>query len=134
MSAREEIFEEPSIAPETLAGEVSTADADPADAGFHVEQEGGKRKRVWSFPATGEKRPEREPLSEEEWTRVLRGHARSMVYLVTREQREWAGNQARSCGACARVHLEGDPRRGFCLAHRMMTGITFPVLCRSYAE
>ncbi len=92
-----------------------------------------KPATVWSYPDPGERRPWREPLTEEEWERVLRGKPRTVVFLVSRERREWAGDQARSCGNCANVSLAGDPRRGWCAAQKMMTGITFPVLCRAHA-
>ena len=72
------------------------------------------------------------PLSEEWWTRVLRGKTRPMRFLVTEAQVKFAGPHARSCGGCRHTHLHGDPRRGWCSAMRMLTGITFPVLCRKY--
>jgi hypothetical protein len=114
----------------TLAGGTDA----PAGTGISEEQQPAKKRRVWSYPDLDELKPERAPLTEEEWERVLRGKRHTMIFLVTREQREWAGNQAKSCGTCVRVKLYGDPRRGFCLGHSMMTGLTFPVLCRKYAE
>lgn len=92
----------------------------------------GKRRRAWSFPKLGEPRAERAPLTEEEWTRVLRGRAITVVSLVTAEQREWAGNQARDCGTCKGVKLHGDPRHGFCVPQGIKVGISFPKLCRKH--
>lgn len=97
-----------------------------------VAEPRGKRKRAWSYPEVGDPRPEREPLTEDDWARVLRWKKRTVVFLVAREQRDWAGSQARSCGECGHVKLHGDPRRGFCVAQDMMTGLTFPVLCRKF--
>lgn len=115
----------------TLAG-VPESDG----AGFPEVEQPSKKRKAWSFPDLDEPKLERAPLTEEEWQKVLRAasRGRTVVFLVTREQREWAGNQARSCGACTQVKLHGDPRRGWCTAQRMMTGITFPVLCRTYAS
>lgn len=97
-----------------------------------VAETHGKRKRAWSYPEVGDLKVERAPLTEDDWARVLRGRQRTMVFLVAREQREWAGSQARSCGECRHVDLHGDPRRGYCVAQAMMTGLTFPVLCRKF--
>lgn len=89
--------------------------------------------RVWSFPSPDDRVGVRAPLTEEDWSRVLRGRQKTVVFLVAREQREWAGDQAHSCGSCKNVKMHGDPRRGFCAAQRMMTSLAFPVLCRRFA-
>jgi hypothetical protein len=67
-------------------------------------------------------------LTDAEWERVLSG--RRMRWLP--EQVDWAGARARSCGGCANTKMHGDPRRGWCTAHRFMVSMAFTVLCREY--
>lgn len=77
----------------------------------------GKR-RNWSFSKPGEPRPERLPLTEEEWARVLGVRRHTVISLVTKEQREWAGNQAAECGNCKGVQIHGG--RGWCVRTRAL--------------
>lgn len=116
------------------SGHDLAVEPDSDGAGFPEVEQPSKKRKAWSFPKPDEPRPERLPLTEEEWARVLRDTDRTVVKLVTRQQREWAGTQARNCGACTNTKMHGDPRRGWCTAQRMMTSGTFPVLCRSYAS
>lgn len=72
------------------------------------------------------------PVTEAQWARILDG--RKVRYLVTNEQIEWAGANARFCLSCAHVGKpSGDPRRAWCPVHRMMTSNAFPVLCKEAA-
>ena len=77
---------------------------------------------------------ELEPITEEQWARILRGRSKSFRILAKPEQQEWAGKRAVSCGSCRHTTLHGDPRHGFCVAQRCMVSLAFPKLCRTFAE
>jgi hypothetical protein len=72
-----------------------------------------------------------EQITPEQWDRILAG-GRKVRWLVKVEQVKWAGKRAVGCGACANTKMHGDPRRGWCLAHRFMVSMAFPLLCRKF--
>lgn len=71
-----------------------------------------------------------EVITPAQWVRILDG--RKVRYLVTAERIAWAGRRAASCGACKNTKMHGDPRRGWCTAHRFLTSMAFTVLCREF--
>lgn len=70
------------------------------------------------------------PITEAQWERILKGG--KFALLVNPEQQEWAGKRAVRCGNCTHTTMRGDPRRGFCVRHRVMVSDTFPKLCRAH--
>lgn len=71
-------------------------------------------------------------ITESQWTRILAG--RRMRVLVSEEQREWAGKNARLCLSCDHAgDIRGIPQRGWCRRYRFAVANSYPVLCRDYA-
>lgn len=75
-----------------------------------------------------------QPLTDAQWARVLGGRRVRWLVNMTEKQFAWASKRAVSCGACAYTHLQGNPRRGYCTAGRVMVSTAFPVLCMDFKK